>query len=606
LQQIEEILDALCGGRSTLDEAAAGLLRARAGGSADEAAISAVLQRRVATGALSAESAAALARTPSPADVSAALTRLRPATGRPVPVEPPQSSSPPEASSGWRKWAESDVQGARLGVGDVLRDRFAIEENIGEGGMGLVFRARDRRREEARDRNPFVAIKVLGDDFKSHPDALVALQREARRMQNLSHPNIASVYDFDRDGAHVYLVMELLEGESLDKLLARQANSGLPPEQARQVIRGAGSALRHAHSKGVVHSDFKPANVFVTRSGEVKVIDFGIARIAKDSTPGAETALTVFDAGRLGAYTNAYASPEQILDAEEPDPRDDIYALGLVAYEALTGRHPFGRKSAVDARFRELKVEPVQGLTEAQNAALAAALCFDRKQRLPDVSELLDAFDPDQAAIVATRDGTQPRRTGGEAAEVAPARRRIGRTIALAIAGIAWAAFFAVYWYSRESPPPDGAGPETQAVTDAAPSPAPQAVPGPEVKVVAEPAQVRVAKPAATARPKPASGKAAPVTSAGDGPLASATSPEVGTQPRQSSSPSKGAGDAAPEPVDAPGAVADTSAAAQSESSGDPQPGGSQLYRWVDKEGKVQFGEKPPQEYADSAVKIMD
>jgi hypothetical protein len=316
--------------------------------------------------------------------------------------------------------------------------------------------------------------------------------------------------------------------------------------------------------------------------------------------------MTVFDAGRLGAYTNAYASPEQILDAEEPDPRDDIYALGLVAYEALTGRHPFGRKSAVDARFRELKVEPVQGLTEKQNAALVAALSFDRKQRLPDVSALLDAFNPDEAAIVATRDGPQRRRTGGEAPEVAPARRRIGRTIALAIAGIAWAAFFAVYWYSRENPSGDGAGPGVQAAAEAAPGPSPQAAPEPEVKPVAQPAQVRVAKPAAPARPKPASDKAALVPAAGDGPLASATAPEAGADPHGSSSPKTGAGDAASEQVDAPGAVAAATATVQAESPGDPPSSESQLYRWVDKEGKVQFGEKPPQEYADSAVKIID
>jgi serine/threonine protein kinase len=285
---------------------------------------------------------------------------LRPATDVPPVVvraaNRPATSEPQCASSDWRRWAAADVQGARIGVGDVLRDRFVIEEAVGEGGMGLVFRARDQRREEARDRNPFVAIKLLGDDFKSHPDALISLQREARRMQQLSHPNIASVC-FDRDGAHVYLVMELLEGETLDKVLARHANVGLPAAQARKLIEDAGSALRHAHSRGIVHSDFKPANVFLTRGGDVKIIDFGIARIAQGSAQGAESTMTVFDAGRLGAWTNAYASPEQILAAAEPDPRDDIYAFGLVAYEVLAGKHPFGRKSAVEARFRDMKLE---------------------------------------------------------------------------------------------------------------------------------------------------------------------------------------------------------------------------------------------------------
>jgi len=295
LKGIEEILEAHCGGQSTLDEAATALALARRALGIDDADVESMLDRYVASGALSAEAAAVLAGPARKSRGPVEMTMLRPA-GPDSGAAPPPSpkSAPPEtsggASSGWRRWAEADHQGVRIGVGDVLRDRFVIEENIGEGGMGLVFRARDRRREEARDRNPFVAIKLLGDDFKSHPDALIALQREARRMQQLSHPNIAAVYDFDRDGPHVYLVMELLEGEALDRILTRNAHAALPMEQTRRVIEGAGSALRHAHSRGVVHSDFKPANVFVTRSGEVKVIDFGIARIAQDATKIPEAA----------------------------------------------------------------------------------------------------------------------------------------------------------------------------------------------------------------------------------------------------------------------------------------------------------------------------
>ena len=108
----------------------------------------------------------------------------------------------------------------------MLRDRFVLEEVIGTGGMSVVFRALDRRREEAQDRHPHVAIKVLGDEFKRHPDALRALQRESRKTQRLAHPNIASVYDFDRDGPNVYMVMELLVGEPLDACYGDAAFSG--------------------------------------------------------------------------------------------------------------------------------------------------------------------------------------------------------------------------------------------------------------------------------------------------------------------------------------------------------------------------------------------
>lgn len=513
-------------------------------------------------------------------------------------------ASPPSGGSGsWRRWAESDVPAARIGVGDVLRERFVLEEAIGEGGMGLVFRARDRRREEARDRNPHVAIKVLGEEFKRHPDSLIALQREARRMQQLSHPNIAAVYDFDRDGSHVYLVMELLEGESLDKALARSAGKGLPFEQARQVIECAGTALRHAHSRGLVHSDFKPANVFLTREGEVKVIDFGIARFAKDAAPGADSTMTVFDAGELGAWTNAYASPEQMLATAPPDPRDDIYAFGLVAYEALAGRHPFSRKSAVEARFREMKFEPVPGLTESQNAALAASLSFDREKRPEDVMELVQTFAPGELRIVATRD--TPRAAGESPVSQSASRRPVWRTVGLAVAGIAWIAFFAVYWSARQDE--SGAGPATgTAVTEAVETPsadaaepvatpvvAAQEPPTPAAAASQPPAQVRVSggapvapEPEPQASPAAGSASSPPAKSVAAGPALADSAQTVPGEPLGEPAP----GDVGAAPVD-----------------GEPEPGApSELYRWIDRDGVVRFGERPPDEYASSAVKVVD
>jgi predicted Ser/Thr protein kinase len=479
----------------------------------------------------------------------------------------------------------------------VLRDRFVIEEAIGEGGMGLVFRARDQRREEARDRNPFVAIKLLGDDFKSHPDALISLQREARRMQQLSHPNIASVYDFDRDGPHVYLVMELLEGESLDKILARHANTGMPREQATKLIAGAGSALRHAHSRGVVHSDFKPANVFLTRSGDVKIIDFGIARIAKDSVQGTEATLTVFDAGRLGAWTNAYASPEQILAAAEPDPRDDVYAFGLVAYEALAGKHPFERKSAVEAQFRDMKYEPIPGLTQSQNSVLASALSFNRQQRLGDVMALVQSLAPSDEPIIATRDGPRPAEARGQQPETVTRGRRIGRTVAMAIGGLAWVAFFAFYWSARESAPTDGTKVNAQATAGAAPDPAPEAPAVPVTGAAPKADKVPVVKPAT--RPN------APAPIAGSGPQL-AVVPPVGPAEREPSSSTAPPIEGAHESSKAAGAVADAPIAEATEPPTESQTGAPQLYRWVDHDGKIQFGENPPAEFADSAVKVMD
>lgn len=527
---------------------------------------------------------------------------LRPApTNSPPMVESPPLSGARSGSSGsWRNWAEGEIHGARVGVGDTLRERFVLEDSVGEGGMGLVFRARDRRREEARDRNPFVAIKVLGEDFKRHPDSLMALQREARRMQQLSHPNIAAVYDFDRDGPHVYLVMELLEGESLDKALARNAGTGLPPEQARQVIEATGTALRHAHSRGLVHSDFKPGNVFLTTSGEVKVIDFGIARFARSAGPEGESAMTVFDAGELGAWTNAYASPEQMLATAPPDPRDDIYALGLVAYEALAGRHPFGRKSAVEAKFRDMKFEPIAGLTQAQNAALAASLQFDREQRLADVMDLVRAFSESEQPIVATRDGPRRSAAGTPDRDAVPAGRRSWRTIALAVAGLAWIGFFAIYWSARQDDAGEASMPELAME--------PSAAAGPVVDEAAEPVESLGSQPKATPvatapRPIPAGNQVAQ-------PAASDTRADTKAAPvvqaareRLAAPPVAGGG---PNPVAAPASGGDATSAAGSAVAPEVEAAAPTLYRWIDKEGNVQFGENPPEEYAGSAVKVLD
>jgi len=608
LTRLERILDGLGDGSLTVPEAAHEIRAFRGSSPLPDSDVADALGIRVSDGSLDQDVADALQRALATPAAAPEATMLRPATDVPAqvrdsPPTPDAAPAPTEASGAgrsgsWRRWAESESTDTRIGVGYVIRDRFVIEELVGEGGMGVVFRARDHRREEARDRNPFVAIKVLTEDFKQHPDALVALQREARRMQQLSHPNIAAVYDFDRDGSHVYLVMELLEGDSLDRMLARQPGTGLPPEQARAVIEGAGSALRHAHSRGVVHSDFKPANVFVMRSGEVKVIDFGIARIAKDATPGNDAALTVFDAGGLGAWTNAYASPEQMLAAAPPDPRDDVYAFGLVAYEALTGRHPFGRKSAVDARFREMKFEPVVGITQAQNAALARALDFDRERRLADVMELVHAFAPVERPITATREDA-PAAARPAIADAAP-RKRVGRTVALTIAGIAWLGFFAAYWNAKkdESARPESP-PEIPTVESPAVSAEGIAEATPSVAETSPPAstQARQAPPAKASPPGSPPATVVPrATSQGPGIEAAATASE--TAPATAPAPATAAAKPATSDAGA-GATAGAGEPAEPEAA-------AQLYQWIDKDGKVQFGENPPPEYADTAVKVMD
>ncbi len=273
-----------------------------------------------------------------------------------------------------------------LTIGSVVKDRFVLEQLIGKGGMGVIFKTLDRRKQEARDRAPYVAMKVLGESFKNHPDALISLQREAKKAQLLAHPNIVTVYDFDRDGECVYMTMEWLDGEPLDQLLRRKRSDGIPPEQAFSLIDGMGQGLAYAHKRDIVHSDFKPGNVFVTRSGEAKILDFGIARAAARPKQAADA--TVFDPGKLGALTPAYASCE-MLERADPDPRDDIFALACVAYELLSGRHPFDHKMATIARAAKLSPTPIPCLNHRQWQALLKGLSYERDARTATVEEFL-------------------------------------------------------------------------------------------------------------------------------------------------------------------------------------------------------------------------
>ena len=282
------------------------------------------------------------------------------------------------------------------GVGDTLNGRFVLEECIGFGGMGTVYKALDLRKLEASDRKPYIAIKVLNVQFRGHPKSLIALQREARKAQTLAHPNIVTVYDFDRDGSVVYLTMEYLTGKSLSQTLRMPGFTGMPYAEALRIVNGMGKALAYAHERGFVHCDLKPANVFLTVTGEVKVIDFGIARVFRKSEEDMEA--TVFDAGSLGGLTPAYASPE-MLEHLVPDPRDDIYGLACITYELLTGRHPFDRVSATQARSAGIRPQRPKNLGHRQWRALKAALSFERETRTPTVTRFLQEMSGERQAV---------------------------------------------------------------------------------------------------------------------------------------------------------------------------------------------------------------
>lgn len=261
----------------------------------------------------------------------------------------------------------------RLAVGELLGGRYRIERELGEGGMGVVYLATDDQVPGEK-----FAIKVLREELR--PEALTLLREEVRKTRKLSHQNIIDVHSVNVDGQRLYVLMEYLEGKSLNMLLDEEFGRGIPFSHAWPIIKDVGAALSNAHDHNVVHSDLKPANVFLTISGRTKLLDFGIARVSRGPLLHAGSGPR--------ALTPAYASCE-MLEGKEADRRDDIYSFACLIYEILCGERPFGELTALEARENAAQVPPLQALSREQNAALAQALAFDREARTGAVETLL-------------------------------------------------------------------------------------------------------------------------------------------------------------------------------------------------------------------------
>jgi serine/threonine protein kinase len=285
-------------------------------------------------------------------------------------------------------WADRDAPSRRipLSEGYQLRNRYTLIQPIGHGAMGEVWKARDSFSEKAHDRNPFVAIKVFRGDFEHHPLAYTAMQREASRAMQLAHPNIVTVHHFDQDerSGRTFIVMELLEGKPLDKLIRDTQGAGLTPHEAWPIIKGMSEGLAYAHRKGLVHSDFKPGNVFLTQDGVAKVLDFGIARAARQADTGDEHDPDSVVSG----YTLSYAAP-QALEQQPADTSDDVFAVGLVAYELLSGTHPFKNLPANEAQAQKLRPPSIKGIKGREWRAIDKALAFTREDRFADAAAFL-------------------------------------------------------------------------------------------------------------------------------------------------------------------------------------------------------------------------
>jgi len=266
-------------------------------------------------------------------------------------------------------------------IGAVLGGRYRLVELLGQGGMATIYRARDAQLE--RD----VAVKILRPEYGADPDFNERFRHEAQAAASLNHPNVVAVYDYGTDPVGPFIVMELVEGEDLSTIIHR--SGALPPRAAARLVAQAARAVGAAHARGVVHRDIKPGNILVTHEGRVKVADFGIARALSES------ALTL-PGTTLGSVH--YFSPEQAR-GELATPASDIYSLGIVLFELLTGRRPWtGDTAAAIATARLTGAIPSPaavhgGIPPALDLITRKALAPNPDDRYASANDLADALE---------------------------------------------------------------------------------------------------------------------------------------------------------------------------------------------------------------------
>ncbi len=321
---------------------------------------------------------------------------------------------------------------------------YEILEPLGAGGMGEVYRARDT----TLDRD--VAIKVLPEDFATDPERLARFEREAKLLASLNHANIAAIYGLGDEGDQRFIVMEVVEGETLAERVARSGR--IEVDEALDIARQIAEALEAAHENGVIHRDLKPANVKITPDGKVKVLDFGLAKAyeadgsASDTSPHISHSPTMMAATRTGVImgTAAYMSPEQA-KGKPLDKRTDIWAFGCVLYEMLTARNPFAGEDVSDTLASILKERPKWESLPAETPVIVRALlrrCLrkDRDRRLHDIADARIEIEEARADPYPATAGVETESRSGGNALVAWSLAAIMTTVAALAVVVGWRA----------------------------------------------------------------------------------------------------------------------------------------------------------------------
>ena len=308
-------------------------------------------------------------------------------------------------------------------TGTVLSGRYRLDQKLGSGGMSTVYLAKDETLER------WVAVKVLHREISDQPDQIERFRREARAVAQVSHPNVVAVIDAGEDGGHPYIVFEYVDGETLKQRIDRMGR--LPLDEAAAYAIEIGRGLQAAHARRLVHRDVKPQNVLIDAEGRAKVTDFGIARELE------QDGLT--KTGRVLGTTD-YVSPEQAM-GQSVDDRSDIYSLGVVLYEMLTGDVPFKAENLVGVAMKHVneRMPDVQRRRPEVSSALAAVIerATEKKpeRRYSDMAEMLADLEA-ALEVEVSRAG----QAGGEAttvlASVPERRRRLLTSRRVSVAGI--------------------------------------------------------------------------------------------------------------------------------------------------------------------------
>jgi predicted Ser/Thr protein kinase len=261
-----------------------------------------------------------------------------------------------------------------LQIDSMLINRYRVRRELGIGGMGRVYLGEDETL------GTVVAIKVLRDLLSRDPGSVQRLKKEAKLAMQLSHPNIVRVHDYQEAEIIKFLVMEYVEGDTLAHRVARETT--LPEIEARRITIAICHGLEHAHEKGIIHRDLKPGNILLGKDGSIKIADFGIARVCRDSM----SRLT----SQLDSGTVTYMSPEQLMG--ESSERSDVYSLGVILYELLSGEVPF-HSGDIQAQIREKYPKPLAGVSAEMNGIILKCLVKLPEGRYAGVRDLRELLE---------------------------------------------------------------------------------------------------------------------------------------------------------------------------------------------------------------------